>query len=470
MDKIKFGIDGWWGVIAKDFNISNVTKVADAIARWMNNKFGQSSVVLGYDTRFGGEMFIEAVAKILASKGIRVYISENFVTAPMVSLGVVKLKAQCGVVITASHNPASYNGIKLKGAYGGPLLKTDIDDIQNLISNDYDFDLEMLNWNYLLEQRKIQYINLESIYIKHINDNLDVKGLNNSTLRLAFDAMFGGGQRVMQKLFPVARHFHCSVNPSFENVPPDPLYRNLHEMADHIHQYRVIDSAFAVDADGDRLAFFDEEGNYVNSHQLFLLVIHYLVKYKEQTGKVLAGFSITAKTERLCAHYGLEVLRTPIGFNYISDVMLREDILVGGQETGGIAVGSYLPERDGLWMGIQIWQWLLESGVKMSSLLNEIKEITGSFAFDKTDLPLNRNERTKLIEKCKRHEFTEFGENLVSKIEDIDGYKFYFGEDEWVLLRPSSIHPIVRLYAEAKNIDRVRELMLAVQQKLNKEL
>jgi phosphomannomutase len=470
MDKIKFGIDGWWGIIAKDFTLSNVTKVASGIARWMTNKFGASSVVLGYDTRFGGEMFMEAVAKILASKGIQVFISESFITSPMLSLGVVKLKAQCGVMITASHNPASYNGMKLKGSYGGPLLKTDLDDIQNLIASDYEFDLEMLNWNYLLEQRKIQYINLESIYLKHLNDTFNISSLNKSGMQFGFDAMYGSSQQVMLKLFPGIRHFHCNVNPSFNNIPPDPLYRNLFELAEHINQHNDVDVAFAVDADGDRLAFFDERGNYVSSHQLFLLVIHYLVKYEGQSGKVLAGFSMTQKIEKLCAHYGLEVQRTKVGFNSITDVMLREDILAGGQETGGITLGNYLPERDALWLGIQIWQWLHDSKRKLSDMLSEIVEITGTFAFDKTDLTYNRNERSKIWEKCRNGEFTEFGKKLVTKIEDVDGYKFYFGEDEWILMRPSSLYPIIRLYAEAPDISTVRELMQSVIGQLNKDL
>jgi phosphomannomutase len=470
MDKIKFGNDGWWGIIAKDVTLANVTKVAYAIARWMTNKFQVSSVLLGYDTRFGGELFMEAVAKIIASKGIQVFIPEGFVTSPMVSLGIVKLKAQCGVIITASHNPAAFNGIKLKGEHGGPLFKKDIKDIENLISNDYEFDLEMLNWNYLLEQGNIQYINLESIYIKHIYDTFDIPAINESNLRIAFDSMYGSSQNVMKKLFPKALHFHDDVNPSFNGVPPDPIPRNLHEMADHIHQYKDIDSALAVDADGDRMALFDENGNYIDSHRVFLLVIHYLIKYCGFNGKVLASFSLTAKVEKICAHYGIEVVRTQLGFNNIAEIMLNEKILVGGEETGGVCIGGYLPERDGLWMGIQIWSWLIESGKKLVDLISEVEEITGTFANDKTELHLNKNERTKIMEKCKNGEFTEFDSNLVTRVENVDGYKFFFGNKEWALIRPSSIHPILRLYVEAESIERAHELMQSIQYNLTKEL
>lgn len=464
MDKIKFGIDSWWGVIAKDFTLSNVAKVASAIAKWMTNKYQKSSIVLGYDCRFGGEMFMEAIAKILATKGIQVFIPESFVSTPMVSLGVVKLKAECGLIVTASHSPAIYNGIKLKGAHGGPILQKDLKDIEALITDDYEYDLELLNWNYLVEQGNIQYVNLESVYLKHLQDEFDFDVIINSGLKFAFDAMYGSTQNVFAKLMPEVKQFHCEQNPSFNNLSPEPLHKNLHELADYVWKQKNIDCALALDADGDRMALYDKEGNYIDSHRILLLIVHYLVKYKNQTGKVIAGFSCTARIEKLCAHYGLEVLRTPIGFNHIADIMLREDILAGGEETGGMTVGTYLPERDGIWMGILIWSWLVESKKTLKELIDEVYEITDRFEFERLDVKLNKNIRSKVLEKCKKGEFTEFGNNLVVKTETLDGYKFYFDNNEWVLIRASSLYPIIRIYAEAENKTRVRELIIAVQQ------
>lgn len=466
MSKIKFGIDGWWGVIAKDFTLANVAKVAYAVARWMTNKFQVSSVVIGYDCRFGGEMFMEAISKILASKGIQVYIPENFVSTPMVSLAVVKLKAECGIIVTASHSPAIYNGIKLKGAHGGPMLEKDVTDIENLISSEYEFDLEMLNWNYLLEQGKIQYVNVDTIYQKHIYDNFNIEKLRNSKLNFAFDAMYGSTQNVFRKIMPQVKLFHCEQNPSFNNIQPEPIHRNLHELAEYIWKNKNIDCSLAVDADGDRMALYDHEGNYINSHRILLILMHYLCKYEGQSGKVVAGFSCTGKVEKLAVHHGLEVIRTKIGFSYIADVMLREEILVGGEETGGMTIGSYMPERDGVWIGLLIWSWLDEKGIAIKDLVEEIEEITGSFAYDRVDLKLNKNARNKVLEKCKSGEFVAFGDNKVTKVEDLDGFKFYFGEDEWVLIRPSTMNPALRLYAEASDAVRVRELIVSVQNSL----
>jgi phosphomannomutase len=467
MDKIKFGIDGWWGIIAKDFTLQNVAKVAHAIARWATGKFQQPAVVLGYDCRFGGEMFMEAIAKILASKGVQVYISESFVSTPMISLGVMKLKAQCGVIVSAGHAPAAYNGIKLKGSYGGSLLEKDIKDIENLITSDYEFDLEMLNWNYLLEHGKIQYINLESIYIKNLHDYYDFQKINQSGFKFAFDAMYGSVQNVFRKIMPEIKLFHCEQNPSFNNVQPDPLHKNLHELADYVWKAKNCDCALAVDGDGDRLALYDKEGNYVDANRIILLVIHYLSKYQIQTGKVVISFPCTSKVEKLCSHYGINVERTPVGFNHIAEIMLNEDILFGGEESGGMTLGSYMPERDGVWMGLQIWNWLIESGKTLKELVDEVEKITGPFASDKMELTLNKNLRNKIIEKCKRGDFTEFGKNLVTRVENLDGYKYYFGNEEWVLIRPSSMYPVLRLYAEAADITRVRELLGSVQNVLN---
>jgi len=468
MDKIKFGTDGWRGIIAKDFTLANVAKVAYAVARYLAGKYTVPTAVIGYDCRFGGEMFMEAFAKILASKNIRVYISENIVSTPMVSLGVVKPKAQCGVMITASHNSADYNGIKLKGEHGGPMLDKDVKDIENLISSDYDFDLEMLNWNYLIEQGFIQYINLESIYLKNIYDNFDVDSIRHSGIRFAFDAMYGSAQNVFKKLLPDTKLFRCEINPSFMGIPPDPVHKNLHQIEEYIFQNKDIDFALAVDGDGDRIALFDEKGNFIDSHHIFLLLIYYLAEYKKLSGTVVASFSVTDRLEYLCTHYGLEVIRTPIGFKEISRIMLQENILAGGEESGGMTTGTYLPERDGVWIGLTILNWLVESKKKLSELITEIIAITGPFAYERMDMEFNKNVRNKILDNCKNNFYTEFGEYPVSKVVSLDGYKYYLGDEKWVMIRASGTEPVLRIYAEAKDSEKVSSILKSVMNTLNK--
>ncbi len=467
MDKIKFGTDGWRGIIAKDFTLTNVAKVAYAVARWLTGKYTTPSAVIGYDCRFGGEMFMEAVAKILASKNIRVYISESFVTSPMISLGVLKLKANAGLIITASHNPAEYNGIKLKGEHGGPMLEKDIRDVEDLISSEYEFDLEMLNWNYLVEHGLIQYINLESIYLKNLHDHFDIKKISQSGKRFAFDAMYGSAQNIFRKLMPDIKLFRCEVNPSFLGIPPEPLAKNLHALEEYIWQHHNIDCALAVDGDGDRLALFDEKGNYVDSHHIILLLIHYLAEYKQLTGKVIVSISTTNKVEKLCKHHGLEVLRTTIGFREISRIMLTENILLGGEESGGITTGTYLPERDGVWIGLTLWDWLAGTKKNLSELMEEVYAITGRFAYERLDLELNKNIRNKVLEKCKNKSYTGFGEFTISGTETLDGYKYQLGEDQWVMIRASGTEPVIRIYAEAESREKVVAIINAVVNTIN---
>jgi len=467
MDKIKFGTDGWRGIIARDFTMANVAAVGSALARWLMGKFQNPTAVIGYDCRFGGEMFMEAIAKILASKNIRVYISENFVTSPMVSLGVVKLKASCGIMITASHNAPEYSGIKLKGNYGGPMLDRDVKDIENLISADYEIDLEMLNWNYLVEQGFIQYINLEAVYLKNIHDNFDVDNIKKSGLKLAFDAMYGSAQSIFRKLLPDVKLFRCEVNPSFKGIPPEPLSKNLHEIEEYIWQHKNIDAAFAVDGDGDRLAFFDEKGTYLDSHHILLLLIYYLAEYKKLTGKVVVSFSTTSKIERLCEHYGFEVTRVPIGFKEITAIMLNENILCGGEETGGMVTGTYLPERDGIWTGLIIWSWLAETGKKLSELMQEVNEIIGPFVYERLDLELNKIARNKVIEHCRNKSFNSFGDFKVTSTISADGYKFVLGDNQWVIIRASGTEPVIRIYAEAEKREKVVSIINAVVNKIS---
>lgn len=462
MDKIKFGTDGWRGIIAKDFTLANVAKFAYGLSRWLIGKFPNPSAVIGYDTRFGGEMFMEAIAKILASKNIRVYISENFVSTPMISLGVVKLKASCGVMITASHNSANYNGIKLKADFGGPMPDLDIKDIENLISSEYEFDLEMLNWNYFIEHGLIQYINLETIYLKNIYDHFDIQKIKNSNLRFAFDAMFGSAQNIFKKLLPNVKMFRCEPNPSFLGVPPEPLPKNLHMLEEHILKKKDIDCALAVDGDGDRIALFDEKGTYIDSHHVMLLLVHYLAGYKKLEGKVLVGFSSSHKIEKLCRHYNLEVIRTPIGFKEFSQSILNDNILAAGEESGGITTGTYLPERDGIWIGITIWNWLVESGKKLSELIQEVYDITGKFAYERMDLELNKNIRNKVLDSCRHQGYSCFGDFKVTKTEDLDGFKYYFGEKRWVMIRASGTEPVIRIYAEAEDSEKVTTIINAV--------
>ena len=461
MDKIKFGTDGWRAIIAKDFTVDNLIKISLATALWLTRKYKNPSALIGYDCRFGGEMFMEATAKILASKGIRVFVAERFVTTPMVSLGVVKLKVQCGIIITASHNDADYNGFKLRGEHGGPMFDKDLKDVENLIHNDIEIDLELLNWNYLIEQSLINYIDLEGIYLKDMRESFNLAEIQKSGLKFAFDAMYGSSQNIISKLLPGIIAMHCEVNPSFRGIRPEPIRKNLHELIELVWNKKNIDCSLAVDGDGDRIAVLDREAGFYDANHLLLLLIHYLAGYKQLTGKVVVSFSTTCKIEKICRHYNLDIMRTRVGFKEASKIMTEEDVLIAGEESGGIAFGNSIPERDAIRAGLTVWQWLVEHGKPLKELFQEVLSITGPFAFERANLDMNRNARTRIMEKCGNNEYSCFGRFQVERFEVFDGYKFFFNENEWLMIRTSGTEPIIRLYAEAETEETAKEIILS---------
>ncbi|MBI5541800.1 MAG: phosphoglucomutase/phosphomannomutase family protein [Bacteroidia bacterium] len=455
MTKIKFGTDGWRAIIAKDFTVDNVAKVSVAVAIWLNKKYKNPTAVVGYDFRFGGKMFAETVATVLAKYEIKVKLCNSAVSTPAVSLAVVKEKAQIGIMITASHNPPDYNGYKLKGDHGGPLLEEGTKEIEAIIPEEHGLVLESLKIDELIKTGFIKVVDLEEMYLNHVYANFDIEALRKSKFKFAFDAMYGAGQNVMRKLFPDIALLHCENNPSFCGIAPEPLHKNLLEFSNFIANSGKIDCGLAVDGDADRIALYDGKGNYINSHLIILILTYYLAEYKKLKGKVVTGFSSTVKVEKLCEKYNIPVQRVKIGFKDICKVMLHEDVLVGGEESGGITCKGHIPERDGVWMGLTIWQFMNETGKNITQIIDEIYKITGTFFYSRNDLKIEDKVKNKVIQACKNDMFKEFGEFKVEHLETLDGYKYFINENEWIMIRPSGTEPLLRLYAETSTPERL---------------
>ncbi len=447
--RIKFGTDGWRAIIANEFTVENVAGVTLACAAWIRNKYKNPRVVVGYDTRFGGAMFAETVAKVLASKEIEVITCDHFVPTPAVSYAITALDACFGIVITASHNPADYNGYKLKGSHGGPLIEEDIRDIEYMINPELEIDLDLLSIDSLVEKGLVRFMDIEKIYVDHLKESFKLDLIANSRFRFAFDPMFGSGQKIMKQLLPGVKSIHDYPDPLFNGISPEPLARNLADFLRLMATDGQLDCGLAVDGDADRIALVNAKGEYIDSHHVILLLIHYLAGYRQQTGKIVTGFSSTVKIEKLAAHYNLQVERVRIGFKDISKHMLKEDVLVGGEESGGIGVKGHIPERDGIWMGLLIWQLMAETNKSLETLIDEVYSITGSFAFERSDLHLDKELKNRVIEKCKNKGFTQFGPYNVKESSDFDGFKYFFDENTWVMIRPSGTEPVLRTYAEA---------------------
>ena len=312
----------------------------------------------------------------------------------------------------------------------------------------------------------IEYVDLETMYVEHVEANFDLNAIRNSKLELAFDAMFGAGQNVMRRLFPDITFLHCEYNPSFEGQAPEPIHKNLFELAETIKMAGNIDCGLAVDGDADRIGLYDNKGNFIDSHHIILLLIHYMVKYKGMTGKVCTAFSTSVKISKMCKHYGLELEVVKIGFKYICDVMLKEDVLLGGEESGGIAIKGHIPERDGIWIGMVIWEYMAKSGKSLNELINEVYEITGPFAFERSDLHLNEEVKTKIVENCRNNSYTSFGKYKIKRTETLDGYKYFFSDDEWLMIRPSGTEPVLRTYAESATPEEAFIILKSAEEKL----
>jgi phosphomannomutase len=266
---------------------------------------------------------------------------------------------------------------------------------------------------------------------------------------LVYDAMYGAGRNVIPILFPDAHVLHGSNNPGFEGRAPEPILKNLPEMAALIPTSEEYQFGLATDGDADRIGFFDEKGRFVDSHHLILLLIEYLTDYKGYTGKVVKSFSVSDKISKLCEIKGLETITTKIGFKYICEYMVTDDVLIGAEESGGIAIKGHIPERDGIWMGLVLMEYAAKTGKTISQLIDDVYEKVGAFAVERYDLHLSNELKLSIIENCKSNTYSYFGSYKIVKTEQIDGFKFHLDNGSWVMIRPSGTEPVLRVYAES---------------------
>jgi len=461
--QIKFGTDGWRAIIAKDFTVENVARVTEATGKWLKQQSAQPSIVIGHDCRFGGELFMQTAAAVLVAQGIKVYVAQGFVSTPMISLGARKYGCDLGIILTASHNPPSYNGFKLKAKFGGPLQPEKIHEIERIIPETCTIDYSGFSLEEAIKQNGVEVLPLEKDYLDHVYAHFDIPAIKSSGLRLMYDAMYGAGQRVIPQLLPETVLMHCDHNPTFRGQAPEPIGKNLEELASYIQSHQNIDCALATDGDADRIGLYNSHGEFIDSHHIILLLIHYLVKYKGMSGKVAIAFSVTPRVYKMCEHYGLEHTTTKIGFKDIAAIMVKEDVLLGGEESGGIAVKGHIPERDGIWMGLILWEFMAKSGKRLEDLIEEVYKIVGSFKFERSDLHLSEALKERIVTQCKANHFTHFGNYPIKDTLTTDGFKYILDENRWVMIRPSGTEPVLRIYAEAPTLEEVREILKATE-------
>jgi phosphomannomutase len=280
--------------------------------------------------------------------------------------------------------------------------------------------------------------------------------------------MYGAGQKVMKRILPNIAYMHDVHNPSFFGQAPEPIAKNLKELEAFIKDKGNIDCGLATDGDADRIGLYNGKGEFVDSHHIILLLIHYLAKYKKMSGKVATAFSATPRVKKMADHYALDSEVVKIGFKYIAEIMVHEDVLVGGEESGGIAVKGHIPERDGIWMGLIIWEFMAKSGKSLDDLIDEVYEIVGEFKFERNDLHITDELKNKIVDNCKNDVYKQFGKYTVKEVGTIDGWKFFLDDERWVMLRASGTEPVLRVYAEAPTLEEAREILTATEETIRK--
>jgi phosphomannomutase len=461
---IVFGTDGWRGVIAEDFTFANVEKVALAAARYFKQEAKRLKrrpmIVVGYDARFLSKEFAERTAQVAASNGVKVKLADKISATPMVSLMARNLQCAGGVVITASHNPPRYNGFKLKGHFGGPTHPEGIalleKHLAKIVKKKSIASPQPIH--NLVSKKTVEYIDMTELYVRDIERKINVKRINDSGIRIMHDAMHGAGMDVLTTLIPSVQQMHAVYNPSFGGVNPEPLEKNLTQLISTVRSYGY-HIGIATDGDADRVGAVDEKGNYIDPHRMFSLLLKYLVEYKGWNGEVAKSFTVSDIVDKQCKRYGLKLHTTPVGFKYICRLMTERDILIGGEESGGLGVKGHIPERDGVYVGLLLCEMIIERQKMLSDLVKELMDEFGERHYRRIDHHITPKEKTSIMKKFTASMKTIAG-YPVRNVETIDGFKYYV-DNGWLLVRPSGTEPLIRFYAEADSVEKAEKMLKA---------
>ncbi|MEJ5287451.1 MAG: hypothetical protein CH6_0987 [Candidatus Kapaibacterium sp.] len=456
---IVFGTDGWRGEIARDFTFENLHKVALATVNYLKqSKKPNTSVVIGYDTRFLSKEFAHEIALIFASNGIIVHLTNTFASTPMVSFHTKQKGSDIGIVITASHNPPIYNGYKIKGRFGGPAPPEEVQKVEAELQNIKRVPkFKFKPWDTYVGNRLIRPFDAREPYIRYIKKKIDIDLIRSKNFKILFDPMYGAGQGILKLLIPNITEIHNEINPSFGELHhPEPVPENLHTLFDLMKTGKY-DIGIATDGDADRLGVVDHEGNFVDSHRVFMILLKYLYEVRGKKGAVAKTVSLTSMVDKYCEKNNIPLFETPVGFKHIAKLMNEHKILIGGEESGGLGTIIHIPERDGIFNALLLLEVMATRKMSLKELSDELDKEFGPHRYWRRDVRVSEQEKRALLRACAKGPI-KIGKYIVNKIDTKDGYKFYF-DDAWLLIRPSGTEPLIRFYAEASSMSIVNELL-----------
>jgi alpha-D-glucose phosphate-specific phosphoglucomutase len=459
--EIKFGTDGWRGVIADDFTFDNVRRVAGAIASYvLKYEDAQRGVFIGYDTRFASPRAAQVVADVIAATGIPVKLADDYTPTPAVSFAVKHEGAAGGVMVTSSHNPWNWNGVKFKAKFGGSATPGIMKKVE-----------EELHAGALPKGKKapIDEVDFKRPYVAAVCRFADINLIAKTKFKFAVDAMHGSGRGVLAGVFRDRGVEHIAIrqelNPLFPGINPEPIEPHISLLQETVAREKC-DAGLATDGDADRIGAVAEDGSFVDSHKIFCVLLRWLLERKKWPGDVVRAFNTTRMLDRIAARYGRRLHECPIGFKYIADLMMEREILIGGEESGGIGYSRFLPERDGVLNCLLLANVMAEEGKPLGQLVSDLQQEFGAHYYGRSDLHIPDQIKQSAIQRVRADSTRSLGRYSVIKKEHLDGVKFFLdaptngrGAEAWILFRASGTEPLLRLYAEAASPGLVNEIL-----------
>ncbi len=465
-DLIKFGTDGWRAVIAEDYTFQNVRICAQSVANYLHDT-GKAArgFVVGYDTRFDSEHFAAAVAEVLAANGIVTHLCDRASPTPVVSYSILQQQAAGAVVITASHNPAIWNGFKYKPEYAGSASPEVVAELEKRIVavQNGQIALRRLPLPQAIDQGLVRYLDPAPTYLQHIGELVNLDRLRNAGLTVAVDAMYGAGAGYFQRLLEGGTTsligIHQERNPLFPGLErPEPIDENLHALKQVVVE-RGASLGLATDGDADRIGAVDENGRYVNQLWMFGLLALYLLEVKKWRGAMVKSLTTTSMVEALGKLYDVPVFETPVGFKYIGPKMMANDAIIGGEESGGFGFRGHLPERDGLLSGLFLLDMVVQLERTPSELVQYLFDKVGPHYYDRIDFTFPAEQRSAIVERIRAARPDAIAGARVKDVDTRDGFKYLLADGSWLLIRFSGTEPVIRIYTETDSPERVRRIL-----------
>ncbi len=462
--EIKFGTDGWRAIIAEDFTFDNVRACAQSVAAYVKDEgLAARGLVVGYDTRFASEHFAAAVAEVLAANGVRVYLCQKATPTPVVSYGIIVKKAGGGIIITASHNPAAYNGFKYKPEYAGSASPEVVAEIERRLPAILATgEVRRIALDEGIKRGLVEHFDPSLPYLKHLGELADLAKIRQAGLTVAIDSMYGAGAGYFKSLVGGGRteivETNAERNPAFPGIRPEPIAENLTKLAATVRETSA-SVGLATDGDADRIGILDEKGDFITQLQVFALLALYLLEVRGERGAIVKSLTTTSMMYRLGELFKVPVYETAVGFKYLGPKMMAENALIGGEESGGFGFRGHIPERDGLLAGLYFLDLMISMSKTPSQLVEYLYGKVGPHHYDRIDLPFAAEERQSVVNRVTSHQPTAIDGTEVVKRDTADGFRYVLADGTWLLIRFSGTEPILRIYAETDSPDRVGRLL-----------